>query len=596
MSFEWVEYEVQTRDYWSTPLERAQPENTFFHIMDTLGFRNGLDVPWQAVWNDARNQPLRTPPTQPPRTDQSLRPGDKLWLRRRIPDPSWQLEEYTVTGSETSLDEICKTIQERHRRADSSSTLAGPSLEPRHLYHLFENADFRARHKQHLMPFTPATPLRFYQLEPGSKLRYFVKPKSAVPVPVATQPPFQLDPEPPGRAPFNNSIVIPGLSVPRVELHRAPGQGHSVLDPVLVPLAMHGAGGVGSRLRESRVEFEVTLAEKVHATTLQVLRDNGTLLYSERHEAGPFIEAGTHRFGWDGFSASGNAGVLDTKVLRGQLVVTAAVEHRPGAYPRKGSLHLSNAAGLASYADVQIDIGARKIHFFLYLHIAQMADLQSDILSLLKDLSPTSGWATDHLRDKIRLHPSTFDAARDFIKEGVAFHWARKVTGTALAPAHSRGTVTIEGNAYTLSAEVRERSRDAVELRLMATLFPRQRPCNAGAVVNGGPIIIPWDGNVVYNQKAAAHELGHSVLRDIRDKHWSITHKGSSDQLQRSLPNRCYPAAPGPIDLMQYYSGCAAPECNDGYQPADYHQRAILTEEDVLSLVSICHVGFHQKF
>ena len=76
-------------------------------------------------------------------------------------------------------------------------------------------------------------------------------------------------------------------------------------------------------------------------------------------------------------------------------------------------------------------------------------------------------------------------------------------------------------------------------------------------------------------QETAAHELGHSILRAARGFTHSWTHKGTSTWYGKLLNTDRQPAS-GEIDLMKYFAG---------RRRADWMDRTLATEEDVLSLI-----------
>jgi hypothetical protein len=104
------------------------------------------------------------------------------------------------------------------------------------------------------------------------------------------------------------------------------------------------------------------------------------------------------------------------------------------------------------------------------------------------------------------------------------------------------------------------------------------------------PILMPWewlaDGSPWRERlfkETAAHEFGHSVLRDERDHDWSITHKGSTGGALDQNPKPTQPSYPtsGEIDLMKYWN---KPDVDDEFE------RSIVAEDEARGLVSIAQV------
>lgn len=80
-------------------------------------------------------------------------------------------------------------------------------------------------------------------------------------------------------------------------------------------------------------------------------------------------------------------------------------------------------------------------------------------------------------------------------------------------------------------------------------------------------------------RETAAHEFGHSVLREAFSVARSLTHKGSSTAGQDRKPDSPHYPVAGEIDLMIYYF--------EEDHPLDFYARVIAAEEDTKGLASI---------
>jgi hypothetical protein len=173
------------------------------------------------------------------------------------------------------------------------------------------------------------------------------------------------------------------------------------------------------------------------------------------------------------------------------------------------------------------------------------------------------------------------------ISLGIAKYWSRRGVepGRTIDP-----HVTIDSQKFDMSATAADPGASFVQFDVMKALSPEQRACNLGAPFSDMPILLPFSTEVNDFQLTAAHEFGHSVLRDERpsppDKVFSMTHKGSSVLVQHVTNPSDYPKPPREIDLMLYWNG---------FHQDEYYGRDVVAEDDAKGAISIARVEFFAR-
>jgi hypothetical protein len=107
-------------------------------------------------------------------------------------------------------------------------------------------------------------------------------------------------------------------------------------------------------------------------------------------------------------------------------------------------------------------------------------------------------------------------------------------------------------------------------------------------------VLMPFNGDFAYNIETGAHEFGHSILVAAADKHWSKTHKGSTNDLQdtiRGADGIQRPPDPQPCDIMIYYDDIDPTTGHDRQEP---YWRVYAVPTDVLSWIEICQIEFKE--
>ena len=158
--------------------------------------------------------------------------------------------------------------------------------------------------------------------------------------------------------------------------------------------------------------------------------------------------------------------------------------------------------------------------------------------------------------------------------------------------------MAIDSDTFDMSATAADPGANFVQFDVMKALSPQQRACNLGA-----PFRRHADPDSALDRRGGFQgdggaRAGHSVLRDERDKVYSVTHKGSTTLTQDVLPpppqgnsatpgqsQDNYPQPPKEIDLMKYWN---PPR---GFKP-EFYQREVVAEDDAKGAISISRVEF----
>jgi hypothetical protein len=379
-----------------------------------------------------------------------------------------------------------------------------------------------------------------------------------------------------------------------------------------------------NKLGTKSIAFEVTLGQAASKTSFFIFDEAGTTIYGEDHTDGELITAGVHTWTWDGYML-GN--VLDTAALRKPLLVTVVTHRKSDDQLIEASVPIRGSAHLAKYADVKINRSGRLIEATVYVHIDKAKDdpvilgagagavagaavvaggvaagVTAGIAAAThnKNAAGLAGMVGGGVaagvavagavailaaRPAIAVSDDDVKNASALILSGIERFWSRdgSTSGRSIDP-----HVTIDGDRFDMKTKAQVRDSDSVVFSLMKEVLKGQRPCNLGAVVTGTPILLTMEWLKLGRdrfEETAAHEFGHSVLRDERDKHYSQTHKGSTGDWthQDALPSQPpYPSA-GEIDLMQYWNG---------YMPSDWADREVVAEDEAKGLISVAQVEF----
>jgi hypothetical protein len=309
------------------------------------------------------------------------------------------------------------------------------------------------------------------------------------------------------------------------------------------------------------VVFEITLKKKTSKTTIEI-RDDTTVIRSQEFTSGELIESGYHTWVWDGY---GNDNRLDTRMLR-RKKLAAYVRTDDGEDNATLRYHYDDSA----WADVRVylDANTRSIDILLYVTIAA---------SILPGKRPSN---------------EEVAKASGQIRTGIKRYWSRS------SAQDTKRKIAIDGVDYDVTATALDADTGAaVAYTIESGGYFSDRACNFGAFASGMDVHLPVPGSSEDDQQhTAAHELGHSVLREAIGPMYSVTHKGSSTLVQRPIEGHLLPAA-GEVDLMQYYAAPRAPGEDLRFAPYDAgtYARCNAVEDDVKALLACVKVGFESS-
>lgn len=467
------------------------------------------------------------------------------WSVKRfdIPDHEWRAIPAEVTGYTT----IRQLFEKLHAHDGTKFDLFDPAGRPptalAKLAHLvfehWDNTDYRLAMTSS-GSFDEKTLKRdvldFPTEQGGQKLTH-------VPTREVLSPPAKAAPQPPsGGSP--GTIVVPDPLF-AVDL----GLRRSGDDAFFTPIVE-----AEDKLRRSKIKLDVTIRKlkgraTAEETVVRVLLPDGATLFEESHTSGDLVTPGTHVWAWDGYSSGG---VLDTAVL-GPKGLT--VEVRVTAKPGKDAVARAVIHGkhVFDWVDARVVEPSKRIALTLYL------------------MPYKRSW--DDLSD------DDFRTAMQIVQEGIAKHWSR--------------TITIDGQPYEVQASAVFTANRGVAYTIIGTTDPKARSCNLRLISSSFSVWYYYckatDSRDL--RETAAHEFGHSVLGAVirgaapfgpYGFHWSLTHKGSSNEVQGQNPNAPrYPDAPAECDVMIYYLNA---------EPEDAYDRCFGTSEDVKHLLAAAQV------
>ena len=325
---------------------------------------------------------------------------------------------------------------------------------------------------------------------------------------------------------------------------------------VLVPLALDSNGQLtNAKFGDSKVSFDVELADTVEKIEFQILDNQGKVLYSQFYNAGEMIQAGEHTWEWDGFDQNG---VFDTEQLKNGISVQVNVTQGENIYHTTETINISSER--ADWVDVRVDRNQHTIDIKFYVDFKNPHDLS----------------------------PSTFSRLQQLSLNGISHYWSRNVT--------IDGSTYVVKSTATLSVDHSESFPIHVE-----TGGKYSRSFNSGLFIIGEVLIYNQGhflGSPSYAdqdfQAVSAHEFGHSVLETFGGKGLSWGHEGTTGSslfdfstFQKPLPSAPSYPPPGNIDLMKYYQG---------QRPGPYYwANAIATEENIKQAIWIAQVNFEEE-
>ena len=523
-------------------------------------------------------------------------------LPPRFHAPNIRQRTYTATGSEASLADVVKWIADHHG-AGSLEPTAEPlkDVTADYLYQLFENLPYAQAHPTG----TSEAPVA------GDKIVYFVKPRPLTHRDVAPSTDV---------AAHTNAIlsdqpafkVSASLSMPSPE--------------------MKLLSDTCKSFRQAKVTFSVTIARNGNAdpyrTTFRVLQPDRTVYYEETHTDGDWIKLGTRDWQWDGFSSADDAeAVLDTRVLRGNLTLQVVVEPVRGVTTIH-EYHLANQAKGGKYADLKVFLGEGRIEVELYIRFERVTSdfwlWFAAILGLAILFAAVTflvwfiDWAIDALqgidghekavRDRnnlttdaaiimlaaelivlivavvgLQLSTEDYEKAQGILLEGIGIHWSRLADFA----------VTVGGTQFVVAAKGTSNDDKGATYALASTMFG-SRGVNLGMIIPVFPTIIPCDLHGAgfsesHMRYTGAHEIGHLVLADDRDRDYSIRHKGTTgnmfDQSVLDTADK-YPDSPAEIDLMKYY--------RESTTAGERYGRWMAAEEDIIRLFRVATIEWRE--
>lgn len=294
------------------------------------------------------------------------------------------------------------------------------------------------------------------------------------------------------------------------------------------------------------------------ALTFEVYTASGILLYT-LNIAPEFRNPGHYELCWDGFDQQD---VFDSRVF------TQSLEARLIIVTENTSTQLT-ACFKCQYArvkwiDIKIDRRSNRIDALLITNFS------------------------DGGENKNGNRNRTYAELLKLAQEGLAYHWGRNT-----AHPFAKGITLESGERYGFYLKTDNRPLNAISSpKIIYQSNSRSRRSrnwelsrllfyNTGALKYGSRWFHKSEKKADADFKQiAAHEIGHEILLAYGGHIHSKSHKGSSTILtQRPLGNFNYPSE-GEIDLMIYYQ-----ENAQSPHPADYNERSVASENDVLSLI-----------
>lgn len=474
-----------------------------------------------------------------------------------------------------------------------------------------------------LVPLAIPTQLR------GAKVEKVLARRPVKGVPIRAVPTTQPEPR-------QKQVRVMTLQPPRIELDRFDRQ-------TLRPLRF-----TEWQPRASKIRFRIILPVSAYQTRIEILRGT-SVYYAETHELGDFVLPGTHLWTWDGYDQDDvlDTTILKQNDLSARLTVvdihgrtsvaTTELGTAPGTVrwvdakvmPRHRRIEVTVACRFTSPSDLEIAafrIPLGPLGGALSSMIGGLASIAAptgvpgaSAVGMIPGLPslPSGGSLlppypglpgpsmippvlnTNQLAMAVNFPPildldeERFSRLQTAVMAGIARHWSR--------------TVSLEGVEWTIDVRCQLRNGADAQWTVLCRSVPEalndpsigfgKRSFNLATFMEGLPIVNIWeDGDDDTSEevtdidaaraRVGAHELGHSVLRELKSFYYSLTHKGTSTIGQD--PSASAPSwasyADGEIDLMHYQSG--------GSRPADWQTRERAVEEDALALVGMATVSF----
>ena len=275
------------------------------------------------------------------------------------------------------------------------------------------------------------------------------------------------------------------------------------------------------------------------------------------------VAVGSHRWTWDGYNTQS---VLDTRILKQSINVKVEGEYRSAL--ATAHVSIKGMPAQVAWADVVVDRPSKKIITYLRPHF-------------------TDGGVQDLAEGK---HPKrSYDDLVRMAQSGIEKHWSRAVSR--------------HGSQYVLAVETVNSLKNCMDdIGLIYNAGGEsKRSSNTGAMT-ANPLT--WAAQVIperifYNESAwpvsdsdfmvaAAHEIGHEILKSYGGAVYSYGHKGTSNVVTQKAKaigdgGLVEPSAPTEIDLMKYY--------HETKWPSNI-SRTKASELDALSLLWLAAVKF----
>lgn len=378
---------------------------------------------------------------------------------------------------------------------------------------------------------------------------------------------------------------------PRFDVEVVPFRQGAVHAPIR-PAGSGWAWGVPTPAAEFRVTCRggSARADEVEVTLLR-----GGSTYCQERLTGSFTQPDVfHAWLWNGRD---QRGVLDTRELRkGGFSIRVAARRGGQSVAQSETRFPVRVVSAPDWLDVRLESSTRtalatlgvKIRYALKLrHMAQVTGLGPVqwIDPFARDLEDFGALMSGYERS----------ALTALLRTGVQRYWSRR-TGQPLAGGGTANrSVTIAGQAISVTTEADIRDTDAIAVDLFWVEPHRyMRSMNSTLAVasiyyNAGRFTDPTRADLDF-EAIAGHELGHSILRETNSFVHSVTHKGSTGLNQSVVASQSgHPLAPAEIDLMQYYDVSKNPS---GLRPPDYYHRLVAAEADVAALLAITKLRF----
>ncbi|GEM59214.1 hypothetical protein B0A78_07975 [Flavobacterium columnare NBRC 100251 = ATCC 23463] len=331
---------------------------------------------------------------------------------------------------------------------------------------------------------------------------------------------------------------------------------------------------------------------------------------------------------WDGFN---NDEIYDSTWFDGKKL-KAKITAKKGSTTKVQEIEFETTRKEVDWVDVKIDKKTKRIDVTLRVNLKDGGANGLDCKQVLKGMRDNTHWVTECPWDDIptnviqpnkpiiKQRTRSFKDLEKLALDGLNYHWGRNKNHTV------GNDVKINGESfevYVKSQNCNNKALNEVDL-VFNTNGGWDRSGNPGVLAkisyNVGYIEYSngWGYQITNNEdsefkETAAHEIGHSILKDYGGVTYSWQHKGTSYLLlqdkkptpdnsrieiffQNSIhidasPNTLgeyYPTS-GEIDLMKYYHSL---DPNNKLVSRPDSKRTIAAEKDVLSLIWLTKLKF----